>query len=289
MKWSRPARAGLALLAAPALMLQGSLAPAATSAAHRPAGVIPPPIDAVVAEASAGQSERLTAESALELVRAPRPAGQPLNAGGASRPHRPAPALLVRLIRSLRATSRPGGRKVVGVVPAGSKYYRTPTVAWVLDLSPKGRYGRVPIPYTSKPRTGWIPLRGLKRSHTPFVVRADLSRHGLTVTKLGHLVLRVPMATGAPASPTPPGRYFVTDRVPFNPGGALGAFAFGISGIQPHLPAGWRGGNQLAIHGTNNPASIGSSASAGCLRVSRATLERLKRILILGTPVIIQA
>src|SRR6266542_4320708 len=250
MKWSRPARAGLALLAAPALMLQGSLAPAATSAAHRPAGVIPPPIDAVVAEASAGQSKRLTAESALELVRAPRPAGQPLNAGGASRPHRPAPALLVRLIRSLRATSRPGGRKVVGVVPAGSKYYRTPTVAWVLDLSPKGRYGRVPIPYTSKPRTGWISLRGLKRSHT---------------------------------------RYFVTDRVPFNPGGALGAFAFGISGIQPHLPAGWRGGNQLAIHGTNNPASIGSSASAGCLRVSRATLERLKRILILGTPVIIQA
>src|SRR6266542_3892713 len=81
MTWSRPARAGLALLAAPALMLQGSLAPAATSAADRPAGVIPPPIDAVVAEASAGQSKRLTAESALELVRAPRPAGQPLSAG----------------------------------------------------------------------------------------------------------------------------------------------------------------------------------------------------------------
>ena len=43
----------------------------------------------------------------------------------------------------------------------------------------------------------------------------------------------------------------------------LGSFAFGISGIQPWLPAGWSGGNQLAIHGTNNPSSIGRSASAG--------------------------
>ncbi|HEY3210999.1 MAG TPA: L,D-transpeptidase [Actinomycetota bacterium] len=173
-------------------------------------------------------------------------------------------------------------------MPGGSKYYGTPTVAWVLRLSPNGRYGRVPIPYTGKPMTGWISLRGLKRSHTAYVVQADLSRHRLTVRKFGRLVFRVPMATGAPASPTPPGRYFVTDRVPFNPRGSLGAFAFGISGIQIHLPAGWHGGNQLAIHGTNNPASIGRSVSAGCLRVSRAALERLKRILVLGTPVIIQ-
>jgi lipoprotein-anchoring transpeptidase ErfK/SrfK len=177
---------------------------------------------------------------------------------------------------------------VVGFVPAGSKYYRTPTVAWVLDLSTNGRYGKVPIPYASRPRTGWIRLRGLERSHTPYLVRADLSRHRLVVRKLGRPILRVPMATGAIRSPTPPGLYFVTDRVPFSPSSALGAFAFGISGIQTHLPAGWHGGNQLAIHGTNNPASIGRSVSAGCLRISRKTLERLKRILVLGTPVIIQ-
>jgi lipoprotein-anchoring transpeptidase ErfK/SrfK len=214
--------------------------------------------------------------------------GQSLRPVGGHGPRRPAPSLMVRLTRDLRATSRPGGRKVIGVVPAGSKYYRTPTVAWVLELSPNGQYGRVPIPYTSRRKTGWISLRGLKRSHTPYVVNADLSAHGLTVRKLGRVLFRAPMATGAPWSPTPPGLYFVTDRVPFNPRGPLGAFAFGISGIQTRLPAGWHGGNQLAIHGTNNPASIGRSVSAGCLRVARAVLERLKRILALGTPVIIQ-
>jgi lipoprotein-anchoring transpeptidase ErfK/SrfK len=83
------------------------------------------------------------------------------------------------------------------------------------------------------------------------------------------------------------GEYFVTDRVPFSAGGYLGSFAFGISGIQPRLPAGWSGGNQLAIHGTNNPSSIGRSVSAGCVRVSESTLDLLRPLLVYGTPVVV--
>jgi lipoprotein-anchoring transpeptidase ErfK/SrfK len=77
--------------------------------------------------------------------------------------------------------------------------------------------------------------------------------------------------------------------VPFSPGSSYGSFAFGISGIQPNLPAGWTGGNQLAIHGTNQPWSIGRSASAGCVRVSESTLARLLPLLRYGTPVIVHA
>jgi lipoprotein-anchoring transpeptidase ErfK/SrfK len=66
-----------------------------------------------------------------------------------------------------------------------------------------------------------------------------------------------------------------------------GSFAFGISGVQSHLPLGWSGGNQLAIHGTNEPWSIGRSVSAGCLRVSEKALRKLKLLLRLGTPVVI--
>ncbi len=53
---------------------------------------------------------------------------------------------------------------------------------------------------------------------------------------------RAPAATGAPSTPTPVGRYFVSDRVPFPAGSTYGTFAFGLSGIQTHLPAGWTGG-----------------------------------------------
>lgn len=247
------------------------------------------PADGVVLGAPVARTHTFSAATSTEALSAPeRLNAQPLQRVGSHGPRRPAPALMVRLTRGLRATSRPGGGRVVGYVPAGSKYYWTPTTAWVLQVSANRRFGRVPIPYTGTRKTGWIPLKGLKRFHTPYVVHADLSRHLITVRKLGRLVFRTRAATGAPWSPTPPGLYFVTDRVPFNPRGPLGAFAFGISGIQTRLPPGWHGGNQLAIHGTNNPASIGRSVSAGCLRVSRAALERLKRILVLGTPVMIQ-
>jgi lipoprotein-anchoring transpeptidase ErfK/SrfK len=197
-------------------------------------------------------------------------------------------SLLVRVPRTSTAFARPrrGARKI-GSVPAGSKYYGLPTVAWVERVSANGRWGRVELPYVWPRREGWIRLDGLRRTTTTVRVEVDLSEHRVVVRRRGRVLVRAPGATGAPASPTPPGDYFVTDRVAFPGGGPLGSFAFGISGIQPRLPAGWSGGDQLAIHGTNQPSSIGRSVSAGCVRVSEATLDRLRSLLGYGTPVVI--
>ncbi len=213
----------------------------------------------------------------------------------ATRPERTKPRhtastshVLIAVPHDLTARARPdAGATVVGVVPSGSKYYGIPMTAWVEEISDNGRWGRVELPYVWPRREGWVLLPGLRRDRTFVEVHVDLSRHWLTVEKRGRLLFGVRTATGASASPTPVGEYFVTDRVPFS-GGYLGTFAFGISGIQPHLPAGWSGGNQLAIHGTNDPSSIGTSASAGCMRVSERTLDRLKPLLRLGTPVIVE-
>jgi lipoprotein-anchoring transpeptidase ErfK/SrfK len=196
---------------------------------------------------------------------------------------------LVEIERALPITARPGGGRVVGTMPAGSRYYAIPTVAWVREVSRDGRHGLVDVPYVARHASGWIALRGLTTAWTRVSVEADLSEHRITVRRGDDVLFRAPAATGAPASPTPTGRYFVTDRVPFASGGSLGTFAFGISGIQPNLPAGWSGGDQLAIHGTNDPSSIGRSASAGCLRVSEHVLTRLKRLLRQGTPVVVHA
>jgi hypothetical protein len=217
----------------------------------------------------------------------PRPAAKP------DRTHdradaTPAAHLLVAVRRDLTARARPeAGAAPVGVVPSGSKYYDVPTTAWVEEISDNGRWGRVELPYVWPRREGWILLPGLPRDRTFVEVHVDLSRHWLTVQKRGQVLFGTRTATGAASSPTPLGEYFVTDRIPFS-GGYLGTFAFGISGIQPRLPAGWSGGNQLAIHGTNDPSSIGTSASAGCMRVSERTLDRLKPLLRLGTPVIVE-
>ncbi len=205
----------------------------------------------------------------------------------APRPAEPTRHLLVRVPRDLPVRAHPDPHaRVVGTMPSGSKYYDVAITAWIEDVSPDGRWGRVEIPYVWPRREGWIALRDLARRATAVEVRVDLSEHRITVTKSDRILFGMPAATGAPVSPTPPGEYFVTDRIAFS-GGYLGTFAFGISGIQPKLPPGWSGGNQLAIHGTNDPSSIGRSASAGCLRVSERSLDRLKPLLQLGTPVIV--
>ena len=198
------------------------------------------------------------------------------------------PALLAVIPRSLPITARPGGGRVLGVMPSSSKYIHTPTVAWIEAQSANGRYGKVSVPYRGFETRGWISLVGLKLRRTPITVHAYVSRHIVTVSRLGTVILRFRAATGAPSSPTPPGHYFVTDRVPEDPFGPYGAFAFGISGIQTRLPPGWRGSDQLAVHGTNSPGTIGMSVSAGCLRVSARVLEELRPLLQLGTPVLIE-
>jgi lipoprotein-anchoring transpeptidase ErfK/SrfK len=202
-------------------------------------------------------------------------------------PAPPRPSLLVRVTHALPITSRPGAGRQVGVMPSRSLQVGSPTYAWVISTSPNGRYGLVPLPYSGRTGTGWIALRGLPRSHTWITVVADLSKHQLMVERRGKVILRFRAATGAPATPTPTGKFFVTDRVPFSVGSYYGSFAFGISGVQPRLASRWPR-NQLAIHGTNDPGSIGRSMSAGCLRVSERALALLKPLLQLGTPVIIQ-
>jgi lipoprotein-anchoring transpeptidase ErfK/SrfK len=196
-------------------------------------------------------------------------------------------SLVAPLERSMTVTSRPGGGRTVATMPATSRYYGEPLVAWIQRVSSDGRFGLVSAPYVEGAPTGWIALRTLNLSTTDVAIEADRSSHELVVRRDGDVILRADAATGAASSPTPTGRYFVTDRVAFPGGGALGTFAFGISGIQPNLPAGWDGGDQLAIHGTNDPASIGRSTSAGCLRVSERVLERLRPLLRFGTPVVI--
>lgn len=200
----------------------------------------------------------------------------------------PRPALLADIPQDLPITARPGRGKVIGRMPAGSRYYGEPHTAWIQDRSSNGRFGRVAVPYSGSRATGWIRIAGLELSNTPYSIRVDLSRHVVTVMRLDKVIMSFPAATGALASPTPTGRYFVTDLVSITPGGSFGSYAFGLSGVQPKLPVGWSGGDQLAIHGTNDPSSIGTSASAGCLRVGERALDRLKPLLSLGTPVTIK-
>lgn len=266
-------RRGTLALAA-ILLLPGAAAATATT---RDAGA-PDPVD----------RHRPVVERAPDAERSALAAARLTPAGDLADPARSPGHLLAEIDHRVPVFARPGGRQV-GSVAATSPYYGTPTVAWVLRVTADGRFGRVPVPYAGRDLAGWIRLRGLRVRTTRVSVLADLSRHRLWVSRGDDVILSAPAATGAPASPTPTGRYTVSDRVAFPGGGVFGTYAFGLTGIQPDLPAGWTGGDQLAIHGTDDPSSIGRSVSAGCLRVSERVLDRLRRLLAIGTPVTVRA
>jgi lipoprotein-anchoring transpeptidase ErfK/SrfK len=130
--------------------------------------------------------------------------------------------------------------------------------------------------------------RRLSLRRTAVSVRVDLSRRGLAVRRGRRVVARATVAIGMPGSPTPTGRFSVTDRLPgprFS--ASYGCCILALSGTQPNPPPGWGGGNRLAIHGTDAPGTIGTPASAGCLRAADADLQVLMRRVPLGTPVFI--
>jgi hypothetical protein len=131
------------------------------------------------------------------------------------------------------------------------------------------------------PRTAAVHVRPIRYS-----VEADLSRRMLTLRKEGRVVFRRRVSIGATSSPTPSGRFHVTDQVSGTRWG-LGCCIVVLSGSQPRLPAGWSGGDRLAIHGRpSRSEAFGSPASAGCLHATDRTLRSLAR-LPLGTPVVI--
>jgi lipoprotein-anchoring transpeptidase ErfK/SrfK len=262
-----------------AMALAGALTVAAPLTA-RLAGdaAVPGPSARAIAAPVQGDAPRARAHPAAEQPAAPRT------------DPRPTPHLLVGArsdVVAYRNPSRSAAR--LGEVAVVSRFYHQRLVWWIDEVVRRGgqAWGRLELPYVFPRRDGWIPLRGLTRDTTWVTVRVDLSRHEVVVERRGEVLVRVPGATGASVSPTPPGEYVVTDRVAFGAGSSLGSFAFGISGIQPNLPPGWSGGDQLAIHGTNDPSSIGRSASAGCVRVSEWALDRFEPLLRQGTPVII--
>ena len=168
-----------------------------------------------------------------------------------------------------------------------------PTVFGVLArrirASCKADWYRVELPIRPNGATGWVQAGRLRVGvvHTRIVV--ELSQRRLTLYRDGRPVLRAPAAVGSPATPTPTGRFYVDQRlIPADPTGPWGPGAIGVSAHSDVLRH-WVQGGPIAIHGTNEPFSIGRPASHGCIRLENGVLEKLFVQTAAGTPVIIEA
>ena len=168
---------------------------------------------------------------------------------------------------------------------------QVPTVFSVLGAvvtrTCKPRWYHVELPVKPNGITGWVRAADVRVVGVDTRIDIDLSARRVTFFRRGHVVLHATAAIGAPATPTPTGRYYVNQRlIPSDPGGPFGPGAIGISAFSNVL-TGWAQGGPIAIHGTNEPWSIGRDVSNGCIRLPNATLKRLFDAVPAGTPVVI--
>ena len=249
------------------------------------------PIVIGVAMNSGSTPARTGAVTTSTSVSAPSrsPAG-PAGGGGRTHPRLLGPpgrgAIVARLRHTARLLHSPNGR------PYGPLGLRTPfgSPQTLLVVRMAGRWLGVLSPVAGNHRVGWIRVSAASLTRVRWTLSLSLRHRRLTVSDGGHVMRRFVVAIGAPASPTPTGRYAVTDRLHTgDPAGPYGCCILALTAVAPHAIQGWTGGNRIAIHSTPDTASIGQAVSHGCVRLTLAQGRWLLSHIPLGTPTVISS
>lgn len=127
----------------------------------------------------------------------------------------------------------------------------------------------------------------LKVVRGPFSAAVELDRYLLTLWLDGRYAGRFPVGVGQDHS-TPEGEFIVRGKVEnptyYGPDHVIDA-------DDPANPLGERWidlGNQIGIHGTHEPESVGQASSRGCIRLAPRDVEDVFDILSVGSTIIIR-
>jgi hypothetical protein len=198
----------------------------------------------------------------------------------------PAGSPTARVLRRTTLRSRPAGQVVARIGPHTE--FGSPRVLAVTGR--RGPWLRVIAAERPNGRHAWVRAAATQPGTTTVSLHVDRSRRQLTVRRDGRVVRRMPIAVGRLDTPTPTGRFAVTDRLRASrPDSPYGCCALALSGHQTKLLPGWPGGDRLAVHGTPQPETVGRAVSLGCMRAHRRHIEALMRIVPLGAPVFIRS
>jgi hypothetical protein len=195
------------------------------------------------------------------------------------------------LQRRVSALARPsaGARAVTSLRPVTPE--EVPHVVYLVEgaIDAQRRYWlRVMLPILPNGSTGWIPrdaVTAFAKVDTHLVI--DRARFRATLLRRGRPIFRSIVGVGEPRWPTPPGRFYIRERLTGFTDPIYGAIAFGTNGRSPVLTD-WPGGGFIGIHGTNRPEILPGRVSHGCVRLRNASIRRLDRLMKVGTPVTIR-
>ncbi|MBC7763698.1 MAG: L,D-transpeptidase [Candidatus Saccharibacteria bacterium] len=134
---------------------------------------------------------------------------------------------------------------------------------------------------------GWINAAAVSLHGLEYNLRVSTEQNTLTLYRNNVLEKTYSVATGTGGTPSPHGSFYLTELLaPTNAG--YGPYAFGLSAYSEVLTSFGGGPGQIGLHGTEDSASIGRSASHGCIRMTNADITALAAKLPLGTPITIE-
>ena len=238
---------------------------------------------ALVCAGCAGAGESSPADAAkpakqLEPVETSNRAAPPAPAPSKPRVVPPAP-------RTAPPTSWPrsAGRseRRFGTVSARSQFGQP---VWVPVVHHRAERGRLLVPLGKRGRVVPADLTAFRLQWRKILVVIDLSADRMVVRDGRRKLGSFPVGKGAPSTPTPTGRFFVTDRLRFGQGSPYAPFAVGLSAHVSQLPSSWMGGDQVAIHF----GGLGA-VSHGCIHTGLDAIRMLERRVALGDLVVIKA
>ena len=140
---------------------------------------------------------------------------------------------------------------------------------------------KVRLPVRPNNAYGWIKSGDVNVSSVPDRIVVSLANRTLRWFHDGVAALEATVGVGSPQDPTPPAEYYVTDVLPSS--GAYGPFIIALNGHSDALTDFEGGDPRLAIHGTDNPATIGAAASFGCVHVPNGIDRELAAAMQPGT------
>ncbi len=193
--------------------------------------------------------------------------------------------LRVRPGKTAKLRVKPGGRTLTRIADRTEFGSRTTLTVVKRD----GRWAAVTTSRRPNGRLAWVDERAdsFEPARTRVSLRVDLSRKVMTFRQ-GRFKRSVRVGIGGPLSPTPTGRFAITDKLRgARYSNIYGCCILALSGHQERTPPGWRGGDRLAIHGSAAPQRF-TGSTAGCVRTESGALKMLMRNVPLGTPVFVQ-
>lgn len=142
------------------------------------------------------------------------------------------------------------------------------------------------IPMRPNGRTGWVQrdaLGAYNLTHLLLVVNRE--RLTISLYDRGRLRWSAPVAVGKPSTPTPPGHFWITERINVNEPSS-GYYPYVLATSDYSTLTNWPSGGIVALHGPYyQPQLIPGHISHGCIRLRVTDDAWLAHHVTLGTPV----